>query len=214
MTSLKVNEIFFSVQGEGTDAGWPCAFVRLTGCNLRCRWCDTTYAYEEGEELSVEAVLGRVREFGCPLVEVTGGEPLLQPAVHGLLWQLAEEGFAVLLETNGVQDLSRVDARVVKIMDLKCPSSGMTSAMRLENLEWLSAEDQVKFVVADREDYEWARSMTEIHDLSSRCQVLFSTVWTELDAGTLAKWMLEDRLQGRLQLQLHRYLWPGVERGV
>ena len=214
MAVLKVNEIFLSVQGEGACIGRPCAFVRLTGCNLRCHWCDTTYAYEEGEEYSVDTVLEEVRSFDCSLVEVTGGEPLLQPAVHELLGRLVEEGFEVLLETNGSRDLREVNPEVVIIQDLKCPGSGMTSSMRVGNLERLSVRDQVKFVVADRADYEWAREMMRAEDLSTRCQVLFSPVWGVQNHGTLAEWILEDRLRARMQLQLHRCLWPGVERGV
>ena len=212
--SLQVNEIFYSVQGESTFTGRPCVFVRLTGCNLRCRWCDTAYAFYEGEMLTVEQVLERVRAYKCPLVEITGGEPLLQDEVHSLIDRLLLEGYEVLIETGGSLDVGRLDPRVVKIVDLKAPGSGMDRLNNLDNLRYLDRKDQVKFVVADRRDYEWAKQMMAEHALAEKAQVLFSPVFGELHPRELAEWILADRLPVRLQIQLHKYLWDPEQRGV
>ena len=212
--SLRVNEIFYSIQGESTYAGRPCVFVRLTACNLRCRWCDTEYAFYEGEALTIEQVLELVRAFKCPLVEITGGEPLLQEEVHPLIDRLLLEGYEVLIETGGSLDVGRLDPRVVKILDLKAPGSGMERHNDLDNLRCLDRKDQVKFVVADRRDYEWAKQMMAEHALAEKAQVLFSPVFGELHPKELAEWILADRLPARLQIQLHKVLWDPNRRGV
>lgn len=212
--SLQVNEIFYSVQGESTYAGRPCVFVRLTGCNLRCRWCDTAYAFYDGETLTVEQVLERVRVYKCPLVEITGGEPLLQDEVHSLIDRLLREGYEVLIETGGSLDVGRLDPRVIKILDLKAPGSEMDRLNNLDNLQYLDQNDQVKFVVADRRDYEWAKQMMAEHALAEKAQVLFSPVFGELHPRELAEWILADQLPARLQIQLHKYLWDPDRRGV
>jgi len=212
--ALQVAEIFYSIQGESTYTGRPCVFVRLTGCNLRCRWCDTAYAFDGGERMTVEQVLERVRGYTCPLVEITGGEPLLQEEVHSLMDRLLSEGYEVLIETGGSLDLSRLDPRVVKIMDLKPPGSGMDRFNDLDNVRYLDRKDQIKFVVADRRDYEWARAAMAEHALAEKTQVLFSPAYGELDPRELAEWILADRLPARLQIQLHKVLWGPDRRGV
>jgi 7-carboxy-7-deazaguanine synthase len=212
--ALQVNEIFYSVQGESTYAGRPCVFVRLTGCNLRCRWCDTAYAFYDGETLTVEQVLERVRAYKCPLVEITGGEPLLQDEVHSLIDRLLLEGYEVLIETGGSLDVGRLDPRVVKIVDLKAPGSGMDRLNNLDNLRYLDRKDQIKFVVANRRDYQWAKQMMAEYALAEKAQVLFSSVFGELQPRELAEWILADRLPARLQIQLHKYLWDPDRRGV
>jgi len=212
--SLRVNEIFYSIQGESTYAGRPCVFVRLTVCNLRCRWCDTEYAFYEGETLTVEQVLEQVRAYKCPLVEITGGEPLLQEGVHPLIDRLLAEGYEVLIETGGSLDVGGLDPRVVKILDLKAPGSGMEHRNNLDNLRYVDRKDQIKFVVADRRDYEWAKRMMAEHALAEKVQVLFSPVFGELHPRELGEWMLADRLPARLQIQLHKYLWDPDQRGV
>ena len=212
--SLHVNEIFYSIQGESTYAGRPCVFVRLTGCNLRCRWCDTAYAFHEGEQRSVEQVLEQVRAYQCPLVEITGGEPLLQEEVYPLIGRLLIEGCEVLIETGGSLSVDRLDPRVIKILDLKAPGSGMDPHNNLDNLQYLDRKDQIKFVVADRQDYEWAKRVMAEHTLAEKAQVLFSPVFGELHPRELAEWILADRLDARLQIQLHKYLWAPERRGV
>jgi len=211
---LRVNEIFHSIQGESGHAGLPCVFVRLTGCNLRCRWCDTEYAFHEGQELSVAEVLAEVDRHGCPLVEITGGEPLLQEDAPELMARLLERGHQVLLETGGSLPIESVPDGVVRIVDIKCPASGEVERNRWENVDHLKATDELKFVIADRTDYEWAARQIRERDLTRRCAVLFSPVHDELDPGELAGWVLADRLPVRVQVQLHKILWPGVTRGV
>lgn len=211
---LHLSEIFISLQGEGTRAGRPCVLVRLAGCNLRCRWCDTRYAFDEGTPTAVQAVLDRVAELHCPLVELTGGEPLLQPDSLELLRRLADAGYEVLLETSGERDIAPVDPRVVRIVDVKCPGSGMAERNRWENLEQLRPHDEVKFVLAGSEDYDYARDVIARYDLARRCTVLMGAVAGELDPAELAAWIVRDRLPVRLQVQLHRILWPGADRGV
>jgi 7-carboxy-7-deazaguanine synthase len=212
---LRINEIFFSIQGESTWAGCPCVFVRLTGCNLRCRWCDTEYAFYEGRHLAVAEIVERVRGYGCDLVEVTGGEPLLQKGVHHLFRLLLDGGFTVLVETSGERDLSLVEPRVIKIMDLKCPSSGECARNRLTNLQHLSTRDEVKFVIADRSDFEWAGQIVNQYRLSQRVgAVLMSPVFGMLPPVDLASWILKERLPVRMQLQMHKFIWPPDTRGV
>ncbi len=212
--TLVVNEIFLSLQGEGTRAGRPCTLVRLTGCDLRCRWCDSAYAYDEGEPMTLSAILARVAGLGCRLVELTGGEPLLQPAAPALLRALCDVGYEVLLETSGSQPIEGLDGRVVRIVDVKCPSSGMTERMVWRNLEQLRPADEVKFVLADRADFDFARMVIARYDLSARCAVLMGAVAGSLEPATLAGWILQERLDLRLQVQLHKILWPGASRGV
>ncbi len=211
---LTVNEIFLSIQGEGVRAGRPCAMVRLTGCDLRCRWCDTRYAYREGQPMAIGEVVDRVRELGCPLVEVTGGEPLLQPLTPKLLATLCDDGLEVLLETSGVHDIAVVDERVSRIVDMKCPSSGHGNRFCWSNVTALRSKDEVKFVIADRRDYDFACAMIGEHRLAGRCTVLLGAVAGELAPAELAGWILADRLPVRLNLQWHKILWPHTERGV
>lgn len=214
MGALVVNELFVSIQGESSRVGLPCVFVRLTGCPLRCRWCDTTYAYDEGRTMSLEEILMRVASFGVELVEVTGGEPLMQEQTPELLRQLCDSGHQVMLETSGALELAPVDLRVRVVMDIKCPGSGMAERMHWPNLELLKADDEVKFVLADRQDYEYARQVMERHDLARRCRVLLSVVHGALKPREVVQWMLADRLPARFQLQLHKYIWPPDQRGV
>jgi len=212
---LTINEIFHSVQGESTYAGRPCVFVRLTACDLRCSWCDTPYAFHEGRKRSLEDVLREVEGYECPLVEVTGGEPLLQEAVYPLMESLVEMGKTVLLETGGHRSTSRVPVDVVTILDVKCPGSGESHRNCWENLAKLRAHDEVKFVVKDRADYEYARNVIDERALPGRVAAIhFSPVHGVLDPKTLSEWVLADRLPVRVQLQLHKYIWSPDTRGV
>lgn len=211
---LTVNEIFFSIQGEGARAGQPCVFVRLTGCPLRCVWCDTAYAFHEGSRRSEDDVLAEIERFPCRLVELTGGEPLSQPAAFPFMARLLDRGYEVLVETSGHVALDALDPRVVAILDVKAPGSGESARMEWRNLDLLRAKDEAKFVIADRRDYEWSRELVREKGMIERCPVLFSPVHGALDPGVLARWILDDGLAVRLQVQLHKYLWPGVERGV
>ncbi len=215
MVRVRVNEIFHSIQGESTWAGRPCVFVRLTGCNLRCTWCDTEYAFYEGRHMEVGEVAEKVESFGCGLVEITGGEPLLQQGVHPLIDILLAHGHDVLIETSGERDISGLDARVVRIVDLKCPGSGESERNRWSNLEYLTPRDELKFVLSDRRDYEWARDVIRTHRLSERVNaVLLSPVFGKLEPSDLAAWVLEDRLAVRMQLQMHKQIWSPTARGV
>jgi len=212
---LTINEIFHSVQGESTFAGRPCVFVRLTACDLRCSWCDTPYAFYEGTKRAVEEVIAEVNAFGCPLVEVTGGEPLLQQDVYPLIDGLLAGGHQVLLETGGHRSTSRVPVDVVTILDVKCPGSGESHRNCWENLAKLRAHDEVKFVVKDRADYEYARNVIEERALPGRVAAIhFSPVHGVLDPKSLSEWVLADRLPVRVQLQLHKYIWSPDTRGV
>jgi 7-carboxy-7-deazaguanine synthase len=214
-TVLKVNEIFHSIQGESRHAGRPCVFVRLTWCNLRCVWCDTAYAFEEGEDLAVGAIADRVRAFGAPYVLVTGGEPLVQAGVHDLIGELLDAGHEVAVETGGSLDTTPLDTRAMVVLDLKCPGSGMVDRNRWENLERLKPGDEVKFVIADRADYEFARDVVVRERLDRRCgAVLFSPVHGELHPRQLSEWVLQDRLPVRVQMQIHKYIWGADVRGV
>ncbi len=214
--ALKVNEIFFSIQGESSYAGRPCVFVRLTGCNLRCSYCDTKYAYEEGEELEISDVVNRVTFYQCPVVGVTGGEPLIQKETPVLIYRLLEEGYEVLMETNGTQDISQVDDRCVKVVDIKCPSSGQTGHNDLGNLDRLTSHDEVKFVISDREDYEYAKQILDLRDENffGKNPVHFSPAFGKIEPKTLAEWILKDHLDVRLNLQLHKVIWDPDQRGV
>lgn len=212
---LTVNEIFFSIQGESTYAGRPCVFVRLTACDLRCAWCDTAYAFAEGRKRDVGDVVAEVQRYDCRLVEITGGEPLLQEDVYGLMDRLLELGYTVLLETGGHRDVSRVPAAVVKVMDVKCPGSGEAAKIDWANLDRLGRADEVKFVIRDRTDYDFACGVLARYELAARtAAVLFSPVHGVLDPRVLAEWLLADRLPARLQLQIHKYVWGATTRGV
>jgi len=211
---MRVTEIFYSVQGESSFAGLPCIFIRLTGCPLRCSWCDTEYAFDGGTDMTIDAILEDVRRRECTLVEITGGEPLQQPAVVPLLAALCDRGYTVLLETSGALDVSAVDPRVHLILDVKCPGSEMTDRMYWPNLDKLAGKDEVKFVIKHRTDYEWALNVVRERGLTTRCPVLFSPVFGELEPRQLAEWILADRLPVRLQLQLHKVIWDPSMRGV
>ncbi|MGH7230555.1 MAG: 7-carboxy-7-deazaguanine synthase QueE [Nitrospiraceae bacterium] len=211
---MRITEIFHSIQGESSYAGLPCVFVRLTGCPLRCTWCDSEYTFHGGVEMTLDEVLHRVSTFDCRLVEVTGGEPLHQPESFRLIGRLCEEGYTVLVETSGAIDMTPVDTRAHVILDVKCPGSGMTDRMDWENLRRVTAKDEVKFVIKDRVDYDWAVSILHRYDLQSRCPVLFSPVFGDLDLQQLAEWILADGLRVRFQMQLHKYIWSPDTRGV
>ena len=211
---LTVNEIFFSIQGEGTRAGRPSAFLRLTGCPLRCVWCDTAYAFHEGSRQSEDSVLATLKALPCRLVTLTGGEPLSQPDAFSFITRLADAGWEVVVETSGHVLLDRLDPRAVAIMDVKTPGSGEDHRMEWRNVGLLKPNDEVKFVIAHRADYEWARDVVRERRLLERCVVLFSPVHGEVPAGDLGRWILGDGLGVRLQVQLHKYLWPGALRGV
>jgi len=213
---LKVNEIFYSIQGESSFAGRPCVFVRLTGCNLRCSYCDTRYAYYEGKEMDIEEILDKVSSYGCDLVEITGGEPLIQENTPYLVRKLLDMGFRVLLETNGTRDISMVDPRCIKILDIKCPYSGESEKNDLENLNRLGKDDEIKFVIADRTDFEFAkRILMEWKIVPFKPNpVHFSPVFGILEPRLLAEWILKDHLDVKLHLQLHKIIWGGEKRGV
>ena len=211
---LTVNEVFFSIQGEGSRAGRPCAFVRLTGCPLRCVWCDTAYAFHEGARRDEDEILAELRRLPSRLLCLTGGEPLAQPAAFPFVTRLLDDGWEVLVETSGHVPLGPLDPRAVAILDVKTPGSGESARMDWSNLERLRAKDEAKFVIDGRADYEWSRGVVRDRRLADRCIVLFSPVHGVLDPGTLGRWILDDGLAVRLQVQLHKYLWPGVARGV
>ena len=212
---IRIHEIYESIQGESTFAGLPCTFVRLSRCNLRCRWCDTPQAFEGGTQLPRAEVLEKALSFGTPLVELTGGEPLLQPGAIPLLQELCDSGCTVLLETSGERDISGVDPRVHRIMDLKAPGSDESHRNRWENVEHLTQRDEVKVVLSDRADYDWAKAVIQEHDLASRVNaVLLSCVWGELDPKDLVQWVLEDRLPVRVQMQMHKVIWDADTQGV
>lgn len=212
--SLTVNEVFFSIQGEGTRAGMPCVFVRLTGCPLRCAWCDTPFAFHEGQRRDEDELLCEIEAYPCRLVLVTGGEPLAQPAAFTFITRLLDRGWQVLVETSGYVPLDALDRRAVAVMDVKAPGSGESYRMAWDNLELLKPTDELKVVILDRQDYEWSRELVRQRRLAERCTVLFSPVHGRLDPGQLARWVLDDGLPVRVQVQLHKYLWPDVERGV
>ena len=210
--NLRVTEIFLSLQGESRSVGLPTVFVRLTGCPLRCRYCDTAYAFHGGESLSLSAIMEQVADYGVRHVTVTGGEPLAQKACLSLLTQLCDAGYEVSLETGGAISVAEVDSRVSKVMDIKTPGSGEAAKNRLENIGYLTAHDQVKFVICDRADYEWSKQVMAEQRLAGRCEVLFSPSAQQLPARQLADWIVSDRLPVRFQIQLHKYLW-GDEQG-
>ena len=212
---MTINEIFYSIQGESTFAGRPCVFVRLTACDLRCSWCDTAYAFHEGRKRSLDDVLAEVDRHGCPLVEVTGGEPLLQDDVYPLMQSLIDRGRTVLLETGGHRSTAAVPEPVVTILDIKCPGSGDAHRTDWSNLDRLRPHDEVKFVIKDRADYEYARDVIARHHLAERAAALhLSPVHGVMDLRQLSEWALADRLPARIQVQLHKYIWDPATRGV
>jgi 7-carboxy-7-deazaguanine synthase len=219
-SAIRVTEIFHSIQGESSWAGLPCTFVRLTGCPLRCAWCDTEYAFYGGDLLSLDEIVERVREIGTPLVEITGGEPLIHRNAFELARRLLDDGFTVLVETSGAVDVEALDPRVHRIMDLKCPGSGESSKNLWSNLDHLTERDELKFVMRDRTDYEWARDVLHERGLDTRARdgslraILFAPVWGELEYADLARWILEDRLPVRFQTQLHKAIWGADTAGV
>jgi len=214
LTVLKVNEIFYSIQGESSFAGTPCVFIRLTGCNLRCSYCDTRYAYEDGEIMELSEISEKAASFGCSLAEITGGEPLLQQATPLLISHLIEKGFHVLVETNGTQDIGKTDPRCVRIVDIKCPGSGEHEKNDFANLNRITDRDEIKFVIADRTDYEYALQILKQIRCGAKNPVHFSPVYGKLAPCVLAEWMLTDHADARLHLQLHKYIWPPEQRGV
>jgi len=204
---MRVNEIFKSIQGESSYAGLPFVFVRFTGCNLRCTYCDTTYAYEEGFEISEKELIERIKAYNIKSVEITGGEPLLQQGVYSLTDRLVKTGYTILIETNGTLDISQLNEKIIRIVDIKCPGSGESEKTRWENLEDLRGNDEVKFVIMDRKDYEWTKAICSKFSLTKRFMVNLSPVHNILPAEKLAEWLLEDNLNVRLNLQLHKYIW-------
>ena len=214
MNSLIINEIFHSIQGEGSLAGFPCIFIRLTYCNLRCTYCDTEYAFEEGKEMSFEDILLHISQYKTKLVEVTGGEPLMQKSSLALMTLLADKGYTVLLETGGSLSIAEVDQRAKIIMDVKCPSSKMARKNDYTNIAHLKATDEVKFVIGTEEDYEWSKSILQQYNLLNTCSIIFSTVFGVLEPVTLSNWILADNLPVRFQLQMHKYIWSPETRGV
>jgi len=211
---MRITEIYKSIQGESSFTGLPCVFVRTTGCDLRCRWCDSEFTFTGGVQMSVDDIMSRVEQYNCDLVELTGGEPLLQPDIDELARRLCDAGNTVLIETGGHGDISTLDSRVVRIMDLKCPASGECERNLWSNLEHLRRSDEVKFVIANRGDYEWARATIRQHRLEDRAKILISTAYGLAQPKEVVDWMLEDGLRARFQLQAHKYVWPPDARGV
>jgi 7-carboxy-7-deazaguanine synthase len=208
---LRITEIFYSLQGESNTVGLPTVFIRLTGCPLRCAYCDTAYAFSGGEKKALAEIIAQVDSYQAKYITVTGGEPLAQPACLLLLTQLADKGYQVSLETSGALDVSGVDKRIVVVMDLKTPSSGELNRNRYENIDYLESKDQIKFVIGSEEDYDWAKAMLAKYDLISRCQILFSPVMGQMSPTVLAEKILQDRLLVRFQIQLHKYLWDDAQ---
>ncbi len=211
---MKVCEIFTSIQGESSYTGMLCTFIRLTGCNLRCTYCDTQYAYYEGDEIPEEEIIRKVRNAGINLVEITGGEPLLQKDVYHLIERLIEDGYKVLVETNGSLNIKDIDKRAVVILDIKTPGSGMSEKMDLSNLKEIKPVDEVKFVITDRTDYEWSKKIIRKYKLSDKCHLLLSPAYGILSPEQLAQWMIEDKLKARMNLQIHKYIFDSERRGV
>lgn len=212
--SLRINEIYYSIQGESTYTGVPCVFVRLTFCNLRCSYCDTEYAFFEGENRSFEDILTEIKKYNCSLVEITGGEPLLQKNILPFMTMLCDAGYEVLIETGGHMNIFGIDDRVKRIMDIKCPSSGESEKNYWENLNYIRKTDQIKFVISDRKDYEWAKNIIKKYKLLNKCPILMSPNFSKLVNKILVEWILADRLDVRFQLQLHKYVWSPDRRGV
>jgi len=205
---MRITEIYQSIQGESSYAGLPCVFIRTTGCDLRCSWCDSEFTFTGGSTMTLEQIIGEVEKYNCELVELTGGEPLLQPEIYELGTRLADSAHTVLIETGGHRDISRLDPRVICIMDLKCPASGECERNLWSNLEHVRPVDEVKFVIADRGDYEWTLKTIREHRLEDRVGLLISTAFGMIETAQVVTWMLEDNLRARFQLQLHKYIWP------
>jgi len=211
---MKVCEIFSSIQGESSFAGLPCTFIRLTGCNLRCSYCDTSYAYYEGQELTADEIIREVQRTGINLVEITGGEPLLQNESHLLIKRLIDEGYKVLVETNGSQDIKKIAKKAIVILDIKTPGSGMSKEMDFTNLDYIKSSDEIKFVITNREDYEWSKDIIQKYKLMEKCKLLFSPAFGTLPPENLAKWIIGDKLKIRFNLQLHKYIFSAEQRGI
>ena len=211
---MRITEIFHSIQGESSFAGMPCTFIRLTGCNLRCTWCDTEYSFYGGTEMTAGEVYTEIEKIGCKMVEFTGGEPLLQKAVYPLIAELLDREYTVLVETGGSINLSNLDPRAIKVMDIKCPGSGMQDKMNFANIDLLTGRDEIKFVILDQNDYNYAKNIIEKYNLTLKTNVLVSPVYGRLDLKTLAEWILRDKVNVRFQIQLHKYIWGPEMRGV
>lgn len=211
---LKINELYLSLQGESSWAGLPCIFVRLSGCNLRCSYCDSSFSYKEGKEYSIEEIAEKINSYRCKLVEITGGEPLLQENTALLAKSLCDAGYRVLIETNGTIDIGNVDRRVILIMDIKTPGSGSNESVRWENIKKLKKDDEVKFVLTNKKDYLWAKDIIKQYGLADRASILISVVYGSLEPKEVAQWILDDGLDVRFQLQLHKYIWDPEKKGV
>jgi len=211
---LKINEIYYSIQGESSFTGKPCIFIRLTYCNLRCSYCDSEYTFHEGEDMSVNEILNKIKKYSCKLVEVTGGEPLFQEGCTNLLQKLVDLNYKVLLETSGSLTIKKVPKEVINIIDFKCPSSNMKKKNLWENINYLKLDDEVKFVIGNREDYDWAKNKIKKYNLTNTCKVLMSPTYKEIKPKMITEWILEDNLDIRFQVQFHKEIWPEEERGV
>ena len=209
---MRITEIYQSIQGESSYAGLPCVFVRTTGCDLRCSWCDSEFTFTGGTQMTLDQIMSEVEKYDCKLVELTGGEPMLQPQIYELATRLADAGHTLLIETGGHRDISKLDPRVIRVMDLKCPASGECEKNLFSNLEHLRPSDEIKFVLADREDYNWALKTVREHRLEDQVKLLISTAFGALEPADVVGWMLTDKLRARFQLQLHKYIWPPEER--
>ena len=209
---MRITEIYQSIQGESSYAGLPCVFVRTTGCDLRCSWCDSEFTFTGGTQMTLDQTMAEVEKYDCEMVELTGGEPLLQPDIYALATRLADARHTVLIETGGHRDISKLDPRVIRIMDLKCPASGECERNLWSNLEQLRPVDEVKFVIADRADYEWMLKTIRERRLEDRAKLLISTAFGTIESEQVVAWMLEDKVRARFQLQLHKYIWPSEER--
>jgi 7-carboxy-7-deazaguanine synthase len=210
---MRITEIYQSIQGESSFAGLPCVFVRTTGCDLRCSWCDSEFTFSGGKQMMLDQIIREVESYGCRVVELTGGEPLLQPEIYELATRLADGGQTVLIETGGHRDISKLDPRVIRIMDLKCPASGECERNLWSNLDHLRPDDEVKFVIANRADYEWTLETIREHGLEDRVRLLISTAFGMIEPAQVVAWMLKDKLRARFQLQLHKYMWRPDARG-
>lgn len=212
--TIKINEIFYSIQGESSLNGLPCVFVRLTYCNLRCSYCDTEYAFYEGKDMTIEEIISEVEKYDCKLVEITGGEPLVQKKVHQLIQKLADKNYKLMLETGGSLPIAEVDKRVKIIMDLKTPSSNMEHKNLYDNIKYLKPTDEVKFVIGSREDYDWSKDIIKEFNIADKCTILMSPVFEKIENLDLVNWILTDKLNVRFQIQLHKYVWEPMTRGV
>ncbi len=211
---LKINEIYYSIQGESSKAGLPTVFVRLTYCNLRCSYCDTEYAFYDGTDMAIDSIIDEVRKYNCKLVEITGGEPLVQSESLQLMKRLCDEGFNVMLETGGSLPIKDIDHRVMIILDLKCPSSKMMKKNLYENIDFIKPNDEIKFVIGTLDDYQWAKEIIVKYNLANKCTVLFSVVFGQLEPAKLVEWILHDKLMVRFQLQMHKIIWEPTTKGV